>query len=586
MSLPALVVFSVSDSNREVRYLSFTGPQRQLRFGPVEDVFSDLARFAVEPAGDGLVHIRSCYDNFYWTRASRFEPWLLASNRQKVDDLSRDDSTLFRPRMSAGNVFVSFVHARSGLNVVMRPATDAHAYNLCVEHGAPTEFSYTDYVRLRMIRLPKYVIFLGDNFKSLGVWQSTANSGYPKYTYEHNSTSRDVAFEVFYNKSGDNIRVKSLRFNEFWCVFPPSSVVVVGPIPESDPRMLFDVALSNPSYQSWDGIAIRSLAFNLYCYRWDAIRGDELVAGTNIANDTRACIRPIYLAVLGRSRVNVESLRHAWRGPTSSRVLDVMHVSNSESREVERTVRAQYQGQRIGFSNSFPIIKAADSAKAVFNVPLPKFVTNGGLQFSEEKTNITSTWNWGTETLPFIMSEAVVLKIPPRSRVTATLSVNIATYEVPFSYKQIDELPYGGTQTQDLHDGVYKVETEYGASFSYSNVRPFTTEVLDDENIYTDIQALNLEVVNLQDDGIKVEAKASDEELNLQDDGIKVEAKASDEGLNLQDDGIEVEAKASDEGLNLQDDGIKVEAKASDEGLNVQDDGIEAKASDEVKQEL
>ncbi|XP_074284731.1 uncharacterized protein LOC141610532 isoform X2 [Silene latifolia] len=164
MSLPELVVFSVRDSN-DARYLSFTGPQRQLRFGPEEGVFSDIAKFAVESAGDGLVHIRSCYENNYWARASRPETWLVASAPEKFDDMSKDGCTLFWPRLSAGNVFVEFIHAQSGMNVVMRPPNDAHAYSLCIEHGAPTEFSLTDFAVAWKLHLEKTFISLKTIFR-------------------------------------------------------------------------------------------------------------------------------------------------------------------------------------------------------------------------------------------------------------------------------------------------------------------------------------------------------------------------------------------------------------------------------------
>ncbi|XP_074284775.1 uncharacterized protein LOC141610544 isoform X2 [Silene latifolia] len=202
-----------------------------------------------------------------------------------------------------------------------------------------------------------------------------------------------------------------------------------------------------------------------------------------------------------------------------------MHLSNSELREVETTVTVHYKGLII-ISNSFPIIKGYWK-DTVFNGVIPNVGSTGEIEFPDAATNVTTSWNRRTDYLPIIAKEALSLKIPPMTRLTAMLSVSTAIYEVPFSYQQIDELPYGGTQTQHLHDGVFKIESEYGVELSYSDIRPLTLEVLDDDddNIYTDFRALDLEGLNLQDDGI--EAKASDEGLNVQDDGI--EPKASDE---------------------------------------------------------
>ncbi|XP_074284736.1 uncharacterized protein LOC141610533 isoform X2 [Silene latifolia] len=500
MSLPALVVFSVSDSNNEVRYLSFTGPQRQLRCGIEEGVFSDTAKFAVESAGDGLVHIRSCYDNYYWTRASRFEPWLLALAPEKVEDMSKEDCTLFRPRMSAGNVFVGFAHVQSGLNVVMRPATDAHAYHLCVEQAPPTDFSFLNFAPLTRTKLPRYIMFLGDNNKYLSP-SAQRPLALLHFAEFDNPTSRAVGFEVMYTKSGD-LRIKSMSLNEFWDAKPPSRLVVIDTATESsdpnDPNTLFDVALSSPPNTREVGMALRCRGYNLYVQRWLRATADCVVAA-NTPHLYNAWLRPRHPAIQDKRRVNIDNFRHAWVGPSSTRRLRERYLTNTTNVERETAVFTETyrENTRITLNSSIGFFRGP---AAVFNGRMPSVLATGELEIPDEAIDVTASWGTVRHTWVDDKKHDYSVKIPPMSAVTLTLFVKIATYEVPFSYQQIDESPFGGTITQDLYDGVFRIEAEYGIE-EQTSIRPFTSsEVVDGK-------------ISMEEQDIKY----ADEEANVQD---------------------------------------------------------------------
>ncbi|XP_074284729.1 uncharacterized protein LOC141610531 [Silene latifolia] len=483
MSLPELVVFSVRDSN-DARYLSFTGPQRQLRFGPEEGVFSDLARFAVESAGNGLVHIRSCYENNYWARASRPETWLVASAPEKVEDMSKDGCTLFRPRLSAGNVFVEFIHAQSGLNVVMRPPNDAHAYSLCIEHGAPTEFSLTDFAVISRTRLPRYVMFLGDNNKYLSSIKLNENNGYVHVRQYEFPTNREVLFEVLYNKSGDKLRLKSMSMNDFCGVSLPHTTVYIRPLPENDPGTLFDATLYSPPNTTVPGIVLRSLVNNRYCRRSPAIN-QELTAESNSLNDLNAWLRPMPPSLY---RVNIESFRKAWRGPNSSRVVKEVRIENRSNSVMERDNESvEYIMTTINsYSNSMFLVRGS----AVFNGRIPKVGSNGELEIPNAVRQVNTSWATPSFDQSAVKQD-LKLKVPPMSIMVATVSVITVTYEVPFSYQQIDVFHFDGPEPQYLHGGVFKTESDYSA-VTY-DIQPLTSEGM----------------INAIDDGI--EPNASDE---------------------------------------------------------------------------
>ncbi|KAK9666898.1 hypothetical protein RND81_14G219400 [Saponaria officinalis] len=202
--LPNEVVFTIEDSEKEVRYLSFTGPQRQLRFGVEDGLYGDNTQFVVERfGGDGLVQIRSRYNNYYWARASRHEPWLVASSPERVEDMFMDECTLFWTHFSARNVSVSFVHAQSGFNVVMRPQEDAYAYNLCLDQAPPTNFSFISLIALRGRKLPRYVAFENRNDRYL-VPRSAAPM--PMFFDSETTNNQSTGFEIEHTKSGE-IRV-------------------------------------------------------------------------------------------------------------------------------------------------------------------------------------------------------------------------------------------------------------------------------------------------------------------------------------------------------------------------------------------
>ncbi|XP_021749067.1 uncharacterized protein LOC110714825 [Chenopodium quinoa] len=122
-------------------------------------VVSDRAKFAVESAGDGIVHIRSCYNNKYWVRSSESENWIVATSRDAVEDKRAWNCTLFRADVSYDGKTVKFVHIQLGINVGRRDVAWDREMYLCLEPLATTidVSAVVDYGTI--VILPQYVAF-------------------------------------------------------------------------------------------------------------------------------------------------------------------------------------------------------------------------------------------------------------------------------------------------------------------------------------------------------------------------------------------------------------------------------------------
>ncbi|KAL6551997.1 hypothetical protein OROGR_008151 [Orobanche gracilis] len=80
------------------------------------DNASPLTSFVIEPArcGNGLVHIRSCYNGKYFVRWSSTHWWIAATAEQSWEDSSQWNCTLFRPIKNSQDNTIQFVHVQLG----------------------------------------------------------------------------------------------------------------------------------------------------------------------------------------------------------------------------------------------------------------------------------------------------------------------------------------------------------------------------------------------------------------------------------------------------------------------------------------
>ncbi|KAK9666892.1 hypothetical protein RND81_14G218800 [Saponaria officinalis] len=357
-----------------------------------------------------------------------------------------DECTLFWTHFSAGNVFVSFVHAQSGFNVVMRPQEDAYAYNLCLDQAPPTNFSFISLIALRGRKLPRYVTFQNRNDRYL-VPRSAAPM--PMFFDSETTNNINTGFEIEHTKSGE-IRVKPMRGNGMMGAIPDSTqwqaVLLLNPRP-NDPTTLFEV-LNHSRYKN---------AIRLRCNRVNrsplcSSSADRALILTNISTgETFAnCLLVNPVAQQGTRKVTIESFHHPWESRYMIG-LDGVLINNTTNVEREHLfikpdipMETEYTFRNSLYNHEGP------SAKFHGRIPFPN--TSGQLEFPDVARTVESEWQKTQLTVVKKRYEATII-LPPNTTVHVLLLHKFVEYEIPFSYQQFDTIPFGGNVTQHLHDG-------------------------------------------------------------------------------------------------------------------------------------
>ncbi|KAK4279985.1 hypothetical protein QN277_011671 [Acacia crassicarpa] len=118
ISLPRLLVLKSNYNNNylQLHYIQEDGQKQGfLRFSG--EVKSLIAKFRVETArsGNGLVHIRCCYNNKYWARSTQNNRWIVAKADEPEEDQSKWSCTLFKPIcVDTDAKTVRFLHVQLG----------------------------------------------------------------------------------------------------------------------------------------------------------------------------------------------------------------------------------------------------------------------------------------------------------------------------------------------------------------------------------------------------------------------------------------------------------------------------------------
>lgn len=127
MTLPKFVVLKSNYNNKYLGYVPkeefkdvHQGAEATrnsfLRFY-ISDVDSPYTKFEVQRAeiGNGLVHLKCCYNNKYWVRWSPNHWWIVAAAQEPEEDKSKWSCTLFKPIYVDGNAkTVRFLHVQLG----------------------------------------------------------------------------------------------------------------------------------------------------------------------------------------------------------------------------------------------------------------------------------------------------------------------------------------------------------------------------------------------------------------------------------------------------------------------------------------
>ncbi|XP_074278884.1 uncharacterized protein LOC141602563 [Silene latifolia] len=449
MTLPERFALSLKDSSPE-RYMSFTGPDKLLQFGPDEGVLTETVNFALEEAQNGLVHIRSSYNNLYWVREIESDELLSVSAPKPVEDSTKVGCTLFRPNVYSGN-WVSFQHVRSQLNVVVQKT---EPYYLTVANAAPSQFFF--FINTLLLKLPKHVAFKGDNGKFLSA--STVNNR-PFLQFLNFETAIDKAtvFKTFVTRTGD-VRFKSLAFDKLWRSESSKWVMAdYGDESYNDPNnpdTLFQPVISIASALQ-QGIALCCRGNNNFCKRLDEGGMKSCLATKATSqNDKYACLEAIDPSVY---TVNVTSFRQGYTHKRdSAKIVDRWEIRNESKEDQEFVLNEMcYYNKRLEFSNG--VTQHGVSGKTTtFNSRLPFINEYGQLEIPDKVTTITNLSWRHIHDLSAKKEARVKVVVPAMTKLIGRLMARNAACEVPFSYTQIDQFA-----TVNSNDGVLKGDYTY-----------------------------------------------------------------------------------------------------------------------------
>ncbi|KAK4275746.1 hypothetical protein QN277_018777 [Acacia crassicarpa] len=220
MSLSRFVVLKSNYNKKYLRYIhEDVKVQEFLQFSGGE-VVSPYVKFEVEMAksGNGLVHIRCCYNNKYWVRERQDGWWILARADKPEEDQSKWSCTLFKPiYVDADAKTVRFLHVQLNHYACLWMAVAApFTTYLFAGSKDPNKDSHDIYTIIdweSLLIMPKHVAFKGDN----GQYLSAHLIEEHQYLQFASNDVGDLAVgnEIFTTSDG-SIRIKSNYFGKFW----------------------------------------------------------------------------------------------------------------------------------------------------------------------------------------------------------------------------------------------------------------------------------------------------------------------------------------------------------------------------------
>ncbi|KAI9071435.1 hypothetical protein K1719_046605 [Acacia pycnantha] len=453
MSLPRFLALKSNYNNKYLRYtqedvrvhafLQFSG----------EEVISPKAKFEVEMAkgGNGLVHIRCCYNNKYWVRwpqepEKADERWIFAGADEPEEDQSKWSCTLFKPIYADVDAkTVRFLHVQLGHYACLGRIDAPFDSCLFASSENPSEDScdictIIDWESLLI--MPKHVAFKGDNGQYLSARKIEGHE-YLQFASD-DVGDPTVGIEIFTTYDG-SIRVKSDYFRKFWRLSPNWIWADSNDTTNNNSDTLFwPIKVDN------NVIALRNLGNNNFCRRLtNEGKTSCLNAGVStISKEARIKVEEL---VISRQTYNV-NFRLLDARIYKQRVLTIATgvAINRTQDPIDVDVKLSYSETKSSTWNSNVSLKLG--VKTILKTGVP-FIEEGRIEILAE---FNGEYQWGkTKTSPTVNETLNKVKVPPRTMVTLRQLATIGSCDVPFSYTQRDTLTNGQQLTYEMDDGIY-----------------------------------------------------------------------------------------------------------------------------------
>ncbi|XP_021731743.1 uncharacterized protein LOC110698591 [Chenopodium quinoa] len=224
MAVPTTVASKViclkSDYNN--KFLRYRNDIDSQTYGLLEfagdEVMDQCAHFEIEQSKtyDGLVHLKSRYNNKYFVRWSPIHNWISASSHNIDENQCNWSCTLFKPIYLSdddGTQKMRLMHVQLGHYASLWK--DEASFDSCLNAGSneTNEDSYDVFTVVNLFNIPKHVAFKGNNGRYLGAIQ-LRGSPHLQFSFDNHDDPR-VAHEVFEAPDG-TLSIKSSYFGKFW----------------------------------------------------------------------------------------------------------------------------------------------------------------------------------------------------------------------------------------------------------------------------------------------------------------------------------------------------------------------------------
>ncbi|XP_052882322.1 uncharacterized protein LOC108475105 [Gossypium arboreum] len=428
-------------------------------------VVSPNAKFEVEFAKDGLVHIRSCTTNKYLKRTHNpsitgkpnEEYWITITADKPQEDQSKESCTLFKP-IFEDPVYENcrFVHVQSGCYLYLWPLATSElgrgvlANKNHVAVNGDDIFEVIDWESL--VILPRYVAFKGNNDMFLRLTQV---EGHPYLEFSGADVGAgSVPMEVFYMKNGD-IRIMPLSSDRFWRRSPNWIWADSNDTEGTNKDTLFSAFKVDSKT-----IALLNLGNNNFCKRLTT-EGKTNCLNAAVPSITREAFLMVQEPVLSRQiynlRYDIENAR------VYNEIVRV--VANNSA--INRTTQASTLDVKLSYTETststwLAYFTLGLETKATFQVGVP-LIGKAGVEISSKyETGI----EWGeTKTTVTMMEVNHQVQVPPMTKVTVYLLMSHGVCDVPFVFTQRDTLYNGNVVTTDVIGNTYTGANYYNIQY-------------------------------------------------------------------------------------------------------------------------
>ncbi|KAI9077499.1 hypothetical protein K1719_040521 [Acacia pycnantha] len=449
MSLPRFVVLKSNYNNKYLRYIQEDVQVHGFLQFSGEEVVSPYVKFEVERAkgGNGLVHIRCCYNNKYWVRWTQNHWWIVAGADEPEEDQSKWSCTLFKPiYVDADDTkTVRFLHVQLGHYACLWRIAAPFASCLFAGSEIPNNDScdvctIVDWESLLI--MPKHVAFKGDNGQYLSArWIE----GHEYLQFGSNDVGDPTVGNEIFTTFDGNIRVKSDHFDKFWRRSPNWIWADSNDTTNNNSDTLFwPIKVDN------NVVALRNLGNNNFCKRLTT-EGETSCLNAGVSTISKEAQIEVEELVISRQIYNV-NFRLLDARIYSQRVITMATgVAINRTQEPNNAeVKLSYTETKSSTWNASVSLKLGVKTSFQTGVPI---IAEGKIEVSAE---FSGAYQWGeTKTSSTIVETVYKVTVPPMTMVTVSLLATVGSCDVPFSYTQRDTLTNGQQVTYNMDDGIY-----------------------------------------------------------------------------------------------------------------------------------